>query len=176
MCGSNGNSSAKNLQKIPNLHPVKTQFSMKILTKHLFIALILLTGCGKSSQHEHHDQEEESPINNPNQALYDQVMDIHNEVMPKSDEIYQLKKELKEKAGVPSIAADKKRQLDQIIAELDSADHSMMDWMHKFKPLPDSVDQELAREYLENEMERIKTVRELINGSLQKAKEELEKK
>jgi hypothetical protein len=148
---------------------------MKILTKYLFIALILLTGCGKSSQREHHDQEEESPINNPNQALYDQVMDIHNDVMPKSDEIYQLKKELQEKAGVTNLAADKKKQLDQIITELDSADHLMMDWMHKFKPLPDSANQELAREYLENEMERIKTVRELINGSLQKAKEALGK-
>jgi len=150
---------------------------MKIITKYLFIALILMVGCGKSGQHEHHDQEEESPINNPNQALYDQVMDIHNDVMPKSDEIYQLKKEIKNKmANTKNLESNKKKQLEQIVAELDSADHSMMDWMHKFKPLPDSADQELAREYLENEMERIKTVRELINGSLQKAKEELEKK
>jgi hypothetical protein len=150
---------------------------MKIITKYLFIALILMVGCGKSGQHEHHDQEEESPINNPNQALYDQVMDIHNDVMPKSDDIYQRKKEIKDKiANTKNIESDKKKQLEQIVAELDSADHSMMDWMHKFKPLPDSADQELAREYLENEMERIKTVRELINGSLQKAKEELEKK
>jgi Mg2+ and Co2+ transporter CorA len=149
---------------------------MKILTKYLF-AMLILAGCGKTGQHEHHDQEEESPINNPNQALYDQVMDIHNDVMPKSDEIYQRKKEIKDKiATTKNIESDKKRQLEQIVVELDSADHSMMDWMHKFKPLPDSADQELAREYLENEMERIKTVRELINGSLQKAKEELEKK
>jgi len=163
--------------KNTELAPAKTQLSMKNLTKYLFITLILLAGCGKSGQHEHHDQEEESPINNPNQALYDQVMDIHNEVMPKSDEIYQLKKEIKDKiTGTPNLTADKKKQLVQIVAELDSADHSMMDWMHKFKPLPDSANQELAREYLENEMERIKTVRELINGSIQKAKEELEKK
>ena len=149
---------------------------MKILAKYLFLGLILLAGCGKSA-HEHHDSEEESPINNPNQALYDQVMDIHDDVMPKSDEIYQLKKEIKDKiANSKDLEPDKKKMLEQIVAELDSADHSMMDWMHKFKPLPDSADQELAREYLENEMERIKNVRELINGSLQKAKEELEKK
>jgi hypothetical protein len=149
---------------------------MKILAKYLSLALFLLAGCGKSSQHEHHDQDE-ATSNNPNQALYDQVMDIHNEVMPKSDEIYQLKKEIKDKiSGTPNLVMDKKNQLDQIIAELDSADHSMMDWMHKFKPLPDSANQELAREYLENEMERIKNVRELINASLQKAKDELGKK
>jgi hypothetical protein len=148
---------------------------MKIQTKYLFIGLILVAGCGKS--HEHHDSEEESPINNPNQALYDQVMDIHDDVMPKSDENYQLKKEIKDKiATTTNSEHNKKKQLEQIVAELDSADHSMMDWMHKFKPLPDSANQELAREYLENEMERIKNVRELINGSLQKAKEELGKK
>ena len=134
--------------------------------------MLLLVACGKSS-HEHHEQDEATD-NNPNQALYDQVMDIHNEVMPKSDEIYKLKKELQDKiASTPNLVADKKKQLDQIISELDSADHSMMDWMHKFKPLPDSTNQEAAREYLENEMERIKKVRELINGSLQKAKDEL---
>jgi hypothetical protein len=148
---------------------------MEIKAKCLYVALILLAGCGKSGQHDHHD-EEEPESSNPNQALYDQVMDIHNEVMPKSDEIYKLKKEAQEKASAPNIAADKKKQLEQIIAELDSADHSMMDWMHQFKPLPDSANQELAREYLENEMDRIKRVRELINGSLQKAKDELGKK
>src|SRR5690349_24023475 len=116
---------------------------MKIPIKYLFIGLILFTGCGKSSQHEHHDSEEESPINNPNQALYDQVMDIHDDVMPKSDEIYQLKKEIKDKIATPNLELNKKKQLEQIVAELDSADHSMMDWMHKFKPLPDSANQEL---------------------------------
>lgn len=147
---------------------------MKNIAKYLSLALFLLAGCGKSGQHEH--PEEDAATDNPNQALYDQVMDIHNEVMPKSDEIYSLKKEIQDKVAAPNLAPEKKKQLDQIIAELDSADHSMMDWMHKFKPLPDSANQELAREYLENEMERIKKVRELINSSLQKAKDELGKK
>jgi len=165
-----------NLQKKVELALFKTQLLMKILPKYLSIGLFLLVGCGKSGQHENHDQDDDS-ANNPNQALYDQVMDIHDEVMPKSDEIYNLKKEIKDKlTSTPDLSSDKKEKLNQIVAELDSADHSMMDWMHKFKPLPDSANQELAREYLENEMERIKIVRELINGSLQKAKEELGKK
>ena len=149
---------------------------MKNNVKYLSIALMLLIGCGNSHQHEDNDQDEAASTNSPNQALYDQVMDIHDEVMPKSDEIYTLKKEIQDKIGAPNLASDKKKQLEQLIAELDSADHSMMDWMHKFKPLPDSANQELAREYLENEMERIKKVREQINGSLQKAKDELGKK
>ncbi|GHM99463.1 hypothetical protein WSM22_09530 [Cytophagales bacterium WSM2-2] len=148
---------------------------MKIQAKILFFGLLISISCGKSGSHEGHHNENTSE--NPNQALYEQVMSVHDEVMPKSDQLYQLKKELKDKiASTPNMVADKKKQLDQIIAELDSADHSMMDWMHKFNPLPDSANQEKAREYLENEMEKIKKVRELINGSIQKAKDEMGKK
>lgn len=137
--------------------------------------MLMLTACGKSSRQE--PNEDTKTTDNPNQALYDQVMDVHNEVMPKSDQLYQLKKELQDKiAQTPALREYQKKQLHQIISELDSADRSMMDWMHKFRPLPDSVNQESAREYLENEMEKIKKVRDLINGSLQKAKEEMGKK
>lgn len=149
---------------------------MKILATILSVGLFIsLTSCNKSGKHEH--AEENAPSGNPNQALYDQVMDIHDEVMPKTDEIYKLKKELQDKiAKTPDMVANKKKEVDQIIHELDSANHSMMDWMHKFNPLPDSANQEKAREYLENEMEKIKKVRELINGSIQKAKDEVGRK
>jgi len=149
---------------------------MKIASKILFLGLIISISCtNKSANHEHHEAAETS--NNPNQALYEEVMAVHDEVMPKTGEIYQLKKDLQDKiAKTPDLVADKKKQLDQIIAELDSADHSMMDWMHKFNPLPDSANQEKAREYLEDEMEKIKKVRELTNGAIQKAKDEVGKK
>lgn len=148
---------------------------MKIQVKILFLGFLIAVSCNKSSKHDGHHKDESS--NNPNQALYDQVMSVHDEVMPQSDQIYQLKKDLKDKlANTPNMVADKKKELEQIIAELDSADHSMMDWMHRFNPLPDSVNQEAAREYLENEMEKIKKVRELVNNSIQRAKDEAGKK
>jgi hypothetical protein len=144
----------------------------KILNFNLFIvALVLLVSCGKGAKQETQEHEEMTK-DDPNQALYDQVMDVHNEVMPKTSEIYQLKKELKEKIDSEP---EKKAELEPIVAELDSADRSMMDWMHKFNE-PDSVSQEVAREYLENEMEKINRVKELINASIEKAKEKLGKK
>jgi hypothetical protein len=148
---------------------------MKTLLNLLFFGLLITISCNRSGKHEH--AEENAPTGNPNQALYDEVMDIHDEVMPKTDEIYKLKKELQNKIVKSSdMVTDKKKELDQIIHDLDSADHSMMDWMHKFNPLPDSANQEKAREYLENEMEKIKNVRELINGAIEKAKAEVAKK
>jgi DNA repair exonuclease SbcCD ATPase subunit len=136
----------------------------------LFAIAISLAACTPSAKHEDHNHEAAS-TDNPNQALYDQVMDIHDEVMPRSEDIYTLKKELQEKvASATDLVTEKKQELESVISQLDSADKSMMDWMHNFRPLPDSADQEKARAYLESEMERIKKVRDFTYETIEKAK------
>ena len=142
-----------------------------------FFALIniVLWSCGKSSNHSGHEATEQE--DNPNQALYYQVMDIHDEVMPRMEDIYKLKKDIQDKiAKSPDMVMEKKQHLERIITNLDSVNTAMMDWMHNFKPLPDSVDEEKAREYLETEMERIKKVRDAVIEAIDKAKEEVEHK
>lgn len=148
---------------------------MKSIINFLFISLLFISACGgKGGEHSGHgDTDSDSEDNNPNTALYNQVMEVHDEIMPKSDEIYRLKKQIQEKiAASPDMVLEKKQQLEQVISNLDSASNAMMDWMHKFNPLPDSVDQEQARAYLESEMEKIKKVRDLTYDALEKAKEE----
>ncbi len=129
---------------------------MKNLKTLLFISLSILASCAKIGKQEDHHHNGGNSEENPNQALYDQVMDIHDEIMPRAEDI--------------ELAEGKKQELELVIAQLDSADQSMMDWMHLFKPLPDSADQEKARAYLESEMERIKKVKDLMNESIEKAK------
>ena len=146
---------------------------MKSISK-LLLAVLLLAACGKPSEHSDHDDSSEG--DNPNEALYNQVMDVHDEVMPKMEDIYKLKKDLQEQiATTPDMVVERKRQLEAIISNLDSANNAMMDWMHKFSPLPDSIDQEKAREYLESEIERIREVKELMNESIEKAEAETKK-
>lgn len=138
--------------------------------KYAYFALLLFAfACSKQTEHNHSETAVDS--DNPNQVLYDQVMDIHDEVMPRMDDIERLKRELKEEiTNTPDMVSERKAQLEQVISNLDSAGTAMMDWMHKFNPLPDSADQEEAREYLENEMEKIKKVRDQMNESIEKAK------
>ena len=144
---------------------------MKNVKSLLFLFAIVLAACTQSAKHDEHHHDAGNSGENPNQTLYDQVMDIHDEIMPRAEDIYQLKKELQEKlSSNPNMTADKKQELELVIAQLDSADQSMMDWMHQFKPLPDSADQEKARAYLESEMERIKKVKDLMNESIAKAR------
>lgn len=142
----------------------------------MLASLFLLFSCGGSNERSHHNEEEEEEVQNPNQALYNQVMDIHDEVMPKMDDLYKYKREFLERiANTPGMPPDQKLSLEKLISLLDSANQSMMNWMHNFNPPSDSVDRETTREYFETEMERIKKVRDLTNETLEKAKSASEK-
>lgn len=139
---------------------------------HLSFALVLFAfGCTKSGSHAGHGQDNDNASDNPNEVLYHQVMDIHDEVMPKMDDIYSLKRKLQEKIeSTPDLVEEEKKKLQDRIAHLDSASQLMMEWMHQFNPLPDSIDQEEAREYLESEMEKIKKVKESMLEAIEKEK------
>ncbi len=133
-------------------------------------SFLVLISCSKT--HEHVDHNDENEGDDPNRALYDQVMSIHDEVMPKMEDVYNLKKDIAEKiANAPGMAEEKKKELESMMTKLDSTSDAMMDWMSEFNPLPDSVDQEKAREYLENEMERIKRVKDVTAETIDKAKQ-----
>lgn len=145
---------------------------MKNIKSLFIVGLFALAACGKSGEHEHGNHDS-AMDDSPNQALYDQVMDVHDEVMPKMDDIMKLKRKLQDEiANTPDMVVERKEQLEKVIANLDSASNAMMTWMHEFNPLPDSVDQEKAREYLESEMERIRKVKTFMLESIEKAQSE----
>lgn len=136
------------------------------------MSLILVAfGC-KEKSHEHpgHDATASDVTDaSGNQALYNEVMKIHDEVMPKMEDIHNVKVILKEKLTKASDA--ERPRIEATIARLDSAGEGMMVWMREFRPLPDSLGEERAREYLENEMEKVKKVREGILQALEEAKQ-----
>lgn len=142
---------------------------MKQLIPIAALTLGLIACNTKGGEHAHHDHDARSL--DANKALYDEVMNIHDEVMPKMEELYNLKKQLqKQIAESPNLVAEKRQELERTIAQLDSASNSMMTWMNDFNPLPDSADTEQARAYLEGEMEKIKKVKELTLETIDRAK------
>jgi hypothetical protein len=142
-----------------------------ILSKSLLpVMLVMIWSCGQKSNDDHHEHDGHDMEEGGNQALYDEVMKVHDEVMPKMDDIYKLKGQLKERIdNTPAMAEDKKKEIESIIVRLDSASEGMMVWMRKFNPLPDSLGEEQAKEYLEGEMEKIKKVREDVRKALEDA-------
>jgi hypothetical protein len=139
---------------------------MKNSIKVLFAVMLgLLISCGKSQK----DAVSEPVDNDANQALYNEVMDIHDEVMPKMDDLYKMKKEMQSKlADSVNLNADQKSEMKQRIQELDSASNSMMVWMRQFNPPTDSTDTEGYREYMETQLELVKKMREEVLQALAK--------
>lgn len=147
---------------------------MKTILKLSSLALlVLLYACGqKSHEHEHgHDHDHhahDSTDTSPNAKLYSEVMTIHDEVMPKMGDIYTLKEGLKKKLE-DNTAGDKKSEIESAITKLDEADKAMRVWMREFKP-EDVTDEAKKREYLDNEMEKVKKVREDMLAAIEQAK------
>lgn len=106
-----------------------------------------------------------------NQALYEEVMEVHDEVMPKMDDIYKLKQELKTQlTDTLSIDEEKKKALESAIVQLDSASAGMMVWMRNFNPVPDSLGEEKARNYLEHEKEKVDKVKRDMLEAIENAR------
>jgi Mg2+ and Co2+ transporter CorA len=146
-----------------------------LFIRYFFILTLVITAC-KDKATEHGDHEHDATgkdvvETNGNQALYNEVMKIHDEVMPKMDDIHKAKQQLKEKiANTPDMSQPERVKVDAMISRLDSAGESMMAWMREFRPQADSVEgEEKAREYLENEIERVKKVRENMLQALEQA-------
>ena len=94
--------------------------------------------------------------------LYEEVMAIHDQVMPEMTTIHNLKKDLKamEKPEIKDIILNE-------IKELNDADEAMMSWMAAFK-VPEDKTQEEA--YLLLEKEKIKQVSDIMYSSMDRAK------
>ena len=127
---------------------------MKAASKIMFIVLVgSLLGCGKTEK-----------------SLYDQVMDIHDEVMPKMNDLYKLKKQFQDSiAKTTDMPEEQKKEIEQTILQLDSASKSMMVWMREFNP-PDQKDKEAFQKYMESELVKVKKMKEEVMGVLEKLK------
>jgi len=97
-------------------------------------------------------------------ALYEEVMKIHDEVMPKMEDIMKMKQALKEEIkNTPDMVEARRKEIDSILSRLDVASKSMMNWMHEFSP-PDSATNEEYKKFLEDQLEKVKVVKENILG------------
>ncbi|MCG8475184.1 MAG: hypothetical protein MI784_06895 [Cytophagales bacterium] len=133
------------------------------------------------SGHEHsHDQSHQnnadhlSPEQAAEQALFQEVMAIHDSIMPEMGTIMKYKRQLKKENDSLSALSGTKSQttiLNKKIRLLDSADKAMMHWMHAFdsKKTVNHPHEEIMK-YLNGEKEKIQQVKKLMEESIRKAK------
>ncbi|MEM1319480.1 MAG: hypothetical protein AAGG75_04445 [Bacteroidota bacterium] len=101
------------------------------------------------------------PASAPVQALWDEVMVVHDEVMPKMGDMTKIKKKLK--------TLDKNPSIEAAIVKLEDADKAMWDWMHNMKSMSDvkELEEGAALKYLEEEKVKIDEVKRLMLESMQ---------
>ena len=81
--------------------------NMKGILKTLVVVSLLIgSGCEKES----------------NQKLYDEVMAIHDDVMPKMNDLYKAKTALKKQLEDTTLSDREKQEIHAKIARIDSAD------------------------------------------------------
>jgi hypothetical protein len=86
--------------------------------------------------------------------LFEEVMAVHDEVMPKMDAIHDTKKSL-----AKILSTSDSTQIFSIMKKLDNADEAMMVWMEEFDSDYDKKTLEEQRIYLNTELEKIKKVK-----------------
>ena len=124
----------------------------------IFFILIMVLSCKhQHHNHNHHSQEAEESRS----PLYNEVMTIHDAVMPEMSTIHNLKKELKaaELPGNKGIILNK-------IKALNEADEAMMSWMAEFKS---PEDHSKAEEYLKAEKVKIQAVSDQMHSAIETA-------
>jgi hypothetical protein len=127
------------------------------IMKKIFLAISIITtlaACQKNGEDKQ-------------KVMIDEVMAIHDEVMPKMDDIMTLKSSLDSAIKVSPDSVKAK----QLYSALDSADNQMMDWMQAYNP--DQVkgkSEEEVTKYYADEKAKISSVKELTNKSIEEAK------
>lgn len=98
----------------------------------------------------------------PVEMLEKDVMQIHDDVMPKMADIHQSRKRLQ-------IALEQgadSTQVFDLLRDLDEADEAMMVWMNEYQPLRENVEESIKISYFKNEKTKIEHVEELISNSI----------
>ncbi|MCB9081990.1 MAG: hypothetical protein H6555_09800 [Lewinellaceae bacterium] len=107
--------------------------------------------------------------------LRDQVMAIHDEVMPKIADINRATLEFKKAIAVDSTLEDTLRErVAKSILQLEAADEGMMSWMSTFRQpasLRETQSHEAIMAYLQEQLTAVKEVEENMLQSLKEADE-----
>ncbi len=121
-------------------------------------------------------KEEKKAPEGPTQM--DQVMAVHDEVMPKMGTLGKLVGELKEKVDTTEVG----QEYEKAMKDLQKANRAMMNWMKNFGDRFDSDEilygkelSEQKQQWLNEEEEKVNALKEQINGSIERAEALLSK-
>lgn len=119
------------------------------------VLLALMAACGNNT-------ETEREMN-----LQEEVMAIHDSIMPMTDSVTRLKQRLKNREV--EISKGDSAMVKKAIEKLNSANEAMMQWMRQYDQPSDTLEQSKKKTYLKEQKEKIKRVKEKMLKSIEKA-------
>lgn len=142
---------------------------MRVLSSILFASLLLLS-CKPSTDAGNTSSEGSA---NDLKALEDQVMAIHDEVMPKMADITKLTAELrvikatiKENPDGKIVSPD---GLEELMGSLKLAEQGMWDWMKAYSDTKPTIKEDQMKSFYEGQLETINKIKQDMLGSIEKA-------
>lgn len=145
-----------------------------MITRILFYSaiLILVFACGNSNETEAGKDQTENSVTEIENNLWDEVMVVHDEVMPKMSAINKLTGRIKDQLqNNEELEENLKAKMEVILQDLQKSDEGMWDWMHNLKQLGklrESLDHQGIVDYLKEEKVKIAKVKEDMLTSIEK--------
>lgn len=134
--------------------------------------VILLASCGEDSQERKDGYSDNAK--NPEDSLFQEVMDGHDEAMAKMGKIAGYRKQIDRKMdSLKKIKSSAKvrieKRLQELGAELKDAEEQMNTWMEEFSidSAQDNIERRLA--YLKSEKSKVEKVKAKIFSTIDKA-------
>lgn len=151
-----------------------TTKNLPVLKLLYLLLLIIFSNCGSGSNKG--ENQSESDKSNSNEALKEEVIAIHDEVMPKMGTLRSHQKRLTEEAAQLKskdsiLYQEEIEKRKRIARDLDEAYDGMFVWMRQYRPQLDEMDEEEGRAYLLEQKEKVIIVNEDIKSVLNKAEE-----
>ncbi|HRD80028.1 MAG TPA: hypothetical protein PLL53_04655 [Saprospiraceae bacterium] len=132
--------------------------------KMILLALAFLTGLSACGTNQAQEAEQ--------QKLWDEMMVVHDEVMPKMSDINALSKQMEAATADTALTDELRDATRKALYDLQAADKAMWDWMYGLQQLPDlrnGKKHEDIMQYLQDEIGKITEVKNAMLGSIEAA-------
>ncbi len=132
--------------------------------KMILLALAFLAGLSACGANQAQEAEQ--------QKLWDEMMVVHDEVMPKMSDINALSKQMEAATADTALTDELRDATRKALYDLQAADKAMWDWMYGLQQLPDlrnGKKHEDIMQYLQDEIGKITEVKNAMLGSIEAA-------
>lgn len=133
----------------------------RIIALFLLVFPLMLTSCESPKVKE--------------EKMAKEVMELHDEVMPKMQDMMRLKKDLKKSMLAMDSTSAEIETVNKLIADLEGADKEMMDWMHNYNGGQDLYTHEEIMQYLKLEKAKMEKIKLETHTAIDAAKTYLSK-